>query len=165
MGVEVEDRDIGFTKLQKELAWLQGKSVTIGWQGASALETGETEATIVDIATFQEFGTVTIPERPALRSVFDEKAAELEAFIEKELGAVLELKRTGEQALNRIGLKAVSLLQDKIRSSPSWAEALKQATIEKKGSSVPLIDTGRLLASVTYAIRDGDNIIQEGKAA
>lgn len=165
--LEVIDRDVGFTKLLKELQWLEGKSVTIGWQGKSALDQhgGEGDATIVDIATFQEFGTVTIPPRPMLRSTFDTKAKEIEDFIAKELDKVMQLEQTAKQALNRIGLKAVALVQQRIRESPTWAVPLDPATIAAKGSSVPLIDTARMLNSVTYAIRHGNQIIEQSKAA
>lgn len=166
MPVEVEDKDVGFSKLLTELTWLEGKSVTIGWQGASALESpGQTEATIVDIATFNEFGTVTIPERPMMQLVFDEKAGELEAFMEREVQAILDLKRTAKQALNRMGMKAVALLQNKITDSPSWAEPLAQSTIDKKGSTKPLVDSGDMRARVTYAIRDRGRIIDQSEAA
>lgn len=164
--LEVIDRDVGFTKLVNELQWLEGKNVTIGWQGKSALDQpGESDATIVDIATFQEFGTVTIPSRPMLRSTFDTKAKEIEDFIAKELDKVIQLEQTAKQALNRIGLKAVALVQQRIKDSPSWAVPLAPATIAAKGSSVPLVDSGRMRASVTYAIRHGNQIIFESEAA
>jgi hypothetical protein len=144
-----------------ELRWLEGKSVTVGWQGSSGLDRHDDEgdATIVDIATFQEFGTVAIPSRPMVRHTFDEERGDLEAFIEREIDDVMQGKQSAKRAYDRIGLKGVALLQQTITKADDWAEPLEQATIDKKGSTKPLIDTGRMRASVTYAVRHGDSII------
>lgn len=171
MGIEVIDRDLGFNTIQRELKWLEGKSVAIGWQGQSGLESpGETDATLVDIATFHEFGTRKdgrehVPPRPMLRLTFDEGRAEIDAFIDKELGRVMTGEQQARRALNRIGLKGVAMLQAKIRKSPAWAEALAPATIEAKGSSKPLIDTAAMLNAVTWAILDEGRIIEQGGAS
>lgn len=184
MPIDVEDRDLGFDSVRRELKWLEGKSVAIGWQGQSGLESpGETAATLVDIATFQEFGTRKdgrkhIPPRPMLRLAFEESRAEIDAFIDRELGRVMTGEQKARRALNRIGLKGVAVLQAKIRKSPTWATALAESTIEartkpsKKSVAAvrgdptkPLIDTAAMLNAVTWAILDEGRIIEQGGAS
>lgn len=60
---------------------------------------------------------------------------------------------TPEQALNKVGVVAVGKVQKymtDLRSPPNAA-----STIEKKGSSNPLIDSGAMRQSVTYKIDSG----------
>jgi phage gpG-like protein len=164
---KVEDRDLGWKKIKRELEWLSGKSVTIGWQGKSVLTVPglSGEATIVDIATFHEFGTVNIPARPMLRTTNDKHQNAIADFFTKQLGDVVEGKRKGEQALSRSGMLVASKIQQTIRESPSWAEPLAPSTIAAKGSTKPLIDTGRMIQSVTWAIRSNGSITKEGGAS
>jgi hypothetical protein len=62
-----------------------------------------------------------------------------------DLGAI-------EQGLNLAGLVLVGAIQDKIVAGPF--EPLRPATIRRKGSSRPLIDTGQMRQAVSYVIRE-----------
>ena len=164
MPIEVIDRDKTFKAIQRELKWLEGKSVTIGLQGQSGLESPDGQATIVDIGTFMEFGTVSVDKRPFLRQTFEQNAAIISSFVDQQLGDVMEGKRTGKEALSRIGIFVANLVQQTIRDSPSWAPGLLPETIERKGSSTPLIDSAAMLQAVSWAIRDGATIIAQAAA-
>lgn len=161
----VKDIDRGFKRIQRELKRMGNMQIFVGFQGASGLESGpDSDATIVDIATFHEFGTVNIPERPFLRSAMDVNKAKIGSQFETEIKRVIDGKQDALQAANRLGIFGVELVRERIRSSPSWAEALDQSTIDLKGSSVPLIDTGQLVQSVTYLVREGGATVAEGGA-
>lgn len=98
---------------------------------------------------------ITIPERSFIRSAMMLGKERINERLRQDLVAFISGKTSRRTVFSRVGLLAANLIQARIRSSRSWAAPLSPVTIAKKGSSVPLIDTGRLIASVTYRI-DGE---------
>lgn len=117
---------------------------------------GEPGSDVVNAAMFNEFGTATIPERSFLRSTFNAKQSDYIKAMQKAVDFVVIGKISAPQALGQLGLRMVSDVQatiDKIQAPP-----LAQSTIDAKGSSKPLIDTGRLRASIGFDIVDADKV-------
>lgn len=119
---------------------------------------GDVDEDLVISASANEFGTdiagkghnTTIPERSFIRSTMDEQSAELEAMAGRLIMMILEGKITKNDALSRLGLFMQSKIRAKIvdlRSPPN-----KPSTITAKRSDNPLIDTGRLLQSISYEV-------------
>lgn len=108
-------------------------------------------ATVLEVGAVHEFGSAKVPARSFLRVPFEQKKGALEAFIQAEFQAVLELERPAEKALDRVGAAATNIAKGAFLEN-EWAP-LKPATIAAKGSSRPLIDTGTLRASLTWAVR------------
>ncbi|MCP4967428.1 MAG: hypothetical protein GY926_19620 [bacterium] len=146
----VKDIDRGWAKIMRELSIFQRAHVFVGLQGAAATETID-GATIVEIGAAHEFGTTRVPERSWLRSTMDDQQNAIVKKIADELAAVADGRRTAIAALKRLGLFAVELIRKKIRSR--IAPPLSSATIAAKGSTVPLIDTGRMMQSITYVVK------------
>lgn len=105
---------------------------------------------VVDIATMQEFGTETIPERSYIRSTARENRKKYMAIVQKifRKGLTGELKI--EKGLAVLGERIQADIVNKIVSGIS--PALKASTIRMKGSTTPLIDTGQLKASIRYRV-------------
>ena len=59
--------------------------------------------------------------------------------------------KSAESVLKKIGIFQKDLMQEKITSGSFTPNA--PATIKKKGSSHPLIDSGRMRQSVNYVIQ------------
>ena len=59
---------------------------------------------------------------------------------------------SGEQILKKIGIFQKDLIQEKITEGEFAPNAA--STVKKKGSSKPLIDTGRMRQSVNYVIKE-----------
>ena len=106
--------------------------------------------TMAEIAMFQEFGTRHIPERPFLRTTIQERKSEYLAIMKSLLKRIMNGDMTVSDARKVLGLKAMADVQNKIVeiSSPQNAEA----TIRKKNSSNPLIDTGAMKQSVSWDV-------------
>lgn len=104
------------------------------------------------IAATHEYGNDdgTIPERSYLRSTIVEKRRQINQHMKRVAQAMLGLGLTQDQALGLVGEFAVNAVKAKIRSN--IPPGLKPATIDRKGSSIALIDTGRMLNSVTYKV-------------
>lgn len=94
--------------------------------------------------------SVTIPEHSFVRSTFDEKNDEWGFFIERLIQDIVEFRINAQTLFNRVGARIAADIQEKIttlRTPPN-----KHITIENKGSSNPLIDTGGLRARVTWKV-------------
>lgn len=156
MAGAVADIDHGYAKAIE--AFGEGATVRCGIQGSDAVREHDDKSrlSVVEIATVHEFGSSDgrIPQRSFLRSTFDESQAELSKLLSRLGSQVAALKMSTEQAVELIGLRYVDLVKAKIRNH--IAPLLAESTIVKKGSSTPLIDTGRLIGSLRAVVRVGD---------
>ena len=134
-------------KLSKKKS--QTNTVKIGVFG-SAGQSKNGDLTNAQLAIIHEFGTARTPSRSFLRSTFDEKNKEWRKFIEAMSKRVFEGDMDELQVLGLLGEKAVADIREKIRSG--IAPTLKASTIKRKGSSKPLIDSGRLLNSIGWQV-------------
>ena len=168
-GVNIKIKTVkdDFYKLEKGLRDVGGKSVNVGVLG------GGEEAYLAGI---HEYGCrikvtdkmraylhrcglhlkdstkeIVIPERAFLRNGFDECHKEVIKKAEKALGAVLGGEMSEDQFFEMIGL----LLKGKIQT---YARNLKSPpnhpyTVDQKGTSNPLIDSGDMIGAITYEVR------------
>ncbi|MFT9498026.1 hypothetical protein [Anaerosolibacter sp.] len=94
---------------------------------------------------------IKIPARPFFRRTFDAGGKEeISAFIDKLFGQLLNRNLTADNMLKRVGLMYEKMSRKKLTEGPWKPNA--PSTVKKKGSSRPLIDTGRLRASIRYII-------------
>lgn len=134
-----------FGRMLRELA---DREVVIGFQHGDATEDDGTD--ICDIAAWNELGTEDIPSRPFLRKSVDENGDRINELIDHESGRLMN-GGSAEQTLKNTGLFQKALIQEKITEGDFAPNA--GSTVRKKGSSRPLVDTGRMRQSVNYQIR------------
>ena len=131
-----------------QIEQLKKLQVQVGFQaGAAADEDG---VDIANIAMWNELGTSRSPARPFMRKSVDENTDKIKSMCARQL------KRLGQGAsaqdiLEKIGVFQKGLIQRKIVDGTFEPNA--PSTIRKKGSSRPLIDTGRMRQSVNFIIR------------
>lgn len=147
MQVSFRDRDLGFKGLVKLAFGFRQASVAVGVTEADGAKS-EGALTVLDVANIHEFGLGTAPERSFLRAYFDQNEPRIQKMLIALMEAALKGKYTKEQILEILGQKMVGEIQARI--SAGIEPPLAQATIDKKGSSTPLIDTGQLRASISY---------------
>lgn len=144
----------------QELAQLG--AVTLGVQGREAGQAHKPDPkakggpspaiqTIGEIAEQHELG-LGVPERSWLRAWVDAHEAMIRTDAGKAMRRVLEGKLTREQALEILALKWQGAIQQWIADG-RVQPPLSQTTIDRKGSSVPLIDTGQLRSAITGVAR------------
>jgi len=104
------------------------------------------------IAAVHEFGhaELNIPERSFLRSTIRVKQSEYINLNRINLVRCVKGMISAQQVLQLLGEKAKGDVQRTIRNGDFVP--LKPATIQRKGSSKPLIDSGNLLQSITYVV-------------
>lgn len=96
--------------------------------------------------------TIQMPERSFLRGTIDVKQREIIRFAKNLFQRVITNQLDTKKALDMLGV----FVQGEIRKRMSMGipPALKPATIRRKGSSTPLIDTGQLRASIDFQTRN-----------
>lgn len=159
MAVKVRDVDHGYAALVRRVFDLAKPRIEVGILGAEATAAkkghdGQDEpVTLLDVATWMEFGTDDIPERSFLRAYFDEHEAEIHARLGRLTKQVVMGKLTKAQALEQIGLYVVGEIQKRIAAGIEPENAA--STIARKGSSTPLVDTGQLRQGISYRVKGG----------
>lgn len=94
--------------------------------------------------------SINIPERSFVRKTFDEKKGEIEKSCEKILEQVINLQVAPRAFFETLGELCVGFIQDYMTSLSSPTNS--PATIKMKGSSNPLIDSGRLKESINFRL-------------
>lgn len=148
----IRDEDKGWDRITAELRSLSGKKVRVGVL-SSAGDHPDGDITIAEVAAFNEFGTRHIPARPFVSTAFDENLSKYERQLARDVRKATGQGgfMTAETVANRLGLRMQSDIQRKIVSLREPPNA--PATIRKKGSSNPLIDTGRMRQSISFEVK------------
>lgn len=147
--VKLDDRV--WKELRAQVSEASKMHVRVGvFQDSGFADDGET--TIAEIAAIHEYGApgANIPERSFIRRTFNEQKNSLEQMMLRLARLVLSEKADVPQALNQLGAWGAAAVKNTIRKR--IPPPLKQATIDRKGSSTPLVDTGQLLDSITWEV-------------
>jgi hypothetical protein len=140
-------------ELKKRLA--EGEHmVKVGLPDDVKLDTDgkSTAQTLGEVARINEFGSEdgTIPERPAWRMGLAHGQNDFNRLNKANLALVALGKKPLEQALGELGEMGVARVKTEILDGDFTPNA--PSTIERKGSSHPLIDTAQERQSVTWEI-------------
>lgn len=140
-------------KLRKRLVG-SGKVVNVGFPQGKHEEDG---TPVAMIAAVHEFGSPSqgIPERPFLRVAVQRNRQKYAMLNHTNLVKMLRGQTTVETALGQLGEMAKGDVQTEIRSGDF--KPLKAATIKRKGSSRPLIDTGQMVQSISWELGEKKN--------
>ncbi len=139
---QVIDTDKGWERIKRETQALSGKAVKVGIQS----DAGE----VLDRAFFNEYGTTRIPARPFVSTAFDENRDDLHAMKSRLWDGLMMGRIGADQAAALLGEHHQNQVQEKITSIQTPPNAA--STVEQKGSSNPLIDTGQMRQSVRYEV-------------
>lgn len=137
MAADVRIVDKGFLAIARKAKALNGKELRIGYQSGTA-------KSVLDVAIYSEFGTRTAPPRPFMAQTARKNAKRVSIA----MGRIAEAATTGTAApnalLGQLGEFYVGLIRKEINSGDFAANA--ESTKKAKGSSKPLVDTGRVLS-------------------
>jgi len=155
-------------RLLDSLQQLGAKRINVGVFGADDSE-------LVMIAAVHEFGTeiqvtdkmrgwfaangyplkkettvIKIPERSWLRSGYDENIDAIANKVQELLPDVLDNNIDPNTFMDSIGLEFAGMIQQKLRNLQEPANS--SMTIERKGSTNPLINSGRLIGAIRHEV-------------
>lgn len=144
----VIDRDLGFNRIMRDLEKLDGMEVVAGiLKDAGNYDKGQS---IADVAIWNEYGTSRIPSRPFIRISADTNRQKWAKIAQQCVNNVID-GDSPRDAAQVIGHRMVEDIRE-VFGDTSKLKANAPSTIAKKGRNEPLIDTGKLKATVNYRV-------------
>lgn len=142
------DRDVGYRRLLKSVMGAPTIRVTVGVRARQG-------ADLVKYAAVNEFGSEDghVPERSFLRSTVRNNWRKYAALLGKAGQRLILDGEDVDVAFGRVGIVVVADVQRTIRGRVPPPNA--PSTIARKGSSTPLVDTGRLRQSIDHEVEVG----------
>lgn len=146
------DRDRGLKALRRRVRrGARGRAITVGVHSGEGGAPAAGGGTVGDVASIHEFGLGNVPERSFVRSWADAERSDNEAKLRRLAESIVRGSNTVENGLERLGLNFAASMQKRIQSG-EIGPPLDPATVERKGSSTPLIDNGQLVSSITHKV-------------
>lgn len=100
-----------------------------------------------------------IPPRPFLQPAIEAHQAEISQRLLDAFAYIMGGKKEeGVRRLNVLGIYAVEVVKDMFKKGHNNWPPLKPETIKRKGSDLPLVDTGEMRNSITYVIKTPDEL-------
>jgi phage gpG-like protein len=139
------------TKSMEKITFESGKTKRV------TVTADKGDVSLATIAAVHEFGSPehNIPERSFLRGGIRRAAPKLNAVNIDSLRKVLLAKMSIEQAIEKLGMVAAGEVKREFIVGDFVPN--KPATIKRKGSSRPLVDTGQLRQSITFIVEGASN--------
>ena len=146
----VIDKDLGWNKIMRDLADLDGTEIVAGILKDSGNDSRGTP--YVDIAIYNEYGTKHIPSRPAVRIAADENGKKWQDTAKSGICDIIDGKGNKSAVCEKVGEQMKkdiqSIFGDKGKLKPNAPATVKK----KKGRDTPLIDTGKLRSKVNWRV-------------
>lgn len=141
-----------FVAYEKNLQQFKDSVVKAGVLAKDGSQNHGEGMTVFQIGMIHEFGVPekNIPRRSFIRVSIENNIKEITKLIENNHRLVSENAMSAKTALDRIGIKAQNTIKESFRNN-DW-KANSRATIKRKGSSRPLIDTGQLIGSISFIV-------------
>jgi len=144
----LKEKDLGWKRISKSILDSKKYVVLVGVQDAG--EKDDEGTYIAEYAFYNEFGTDTIPERSFIRSNMDSNRKEYQKLKAKFWNAIIDGNYDIVKALKILGEKVQSDIQMNITAIDDPPNS--EITIERKGSSNPLIDEGTMRRSIRHVV-------------
>ena len=145
MSVEVKLIDHGFDNIIRQALKLDGKGVKVGIRRGKGSHDG---TDMLDIAVYNHFGTATIPARPFVSDCAEKNARQIQEAQKRLVYRVYQGSLSADGALAQLGAWYVNVQKGHILHG-GWTPNAP-ATIKRKGSNKPLVDTGQLVNTVDW---------------
>lgn len=147
-------KDTGWERIKRSIALAASEAfVRVGVLAAhGGDETTDSGVTMIELAAIHEFGSPAagIPARSWIRGAFDSSRVEMVEVTAKIAEKVISGGMSISRGLGLLGVWGVGRIKAHVRAHVAPPNAA--STIERKGSSTPLIDTGRLINSVAHEV-------------
>lgn len=143
--VSLKKQRLDFAKaMDEKLKKLASQKIVVGvWKEGPA-----------EYALYNEYGTAYIPARPFFRTAtsFDESRNIIANYTRQAVESLISGQLTVEQVQGRIGLFLKGRVINSVRNG-GWTMN-SQATLDRKGNKPPLIDSGDLISSIEWEVKD-----------
>lgn len=141
-------------KIMKRAERLNRMQLVVGIPSDENSRDESTGITNAELGAIHEFGVPEkgIPERSFMRSTASEEADNLGRLAKIQIAECLRDETSAHDAFATVGAYLQGKIVDKITDGDF--EPNTEATVNRKKSSKPLIDTGQLRGAITYEVRE-----------
>ena len=154
--IGMSDTDRGFSDALALLSGVKAVVTDVGFLGGEQhpSEGDEQPITIAQVAAWNEYGTETIPERPFMRRTVDTNADKYKRLMGKLLARAMTIRGApAKRARDVFTVVGAQVSSDVVKTIDAGGFAPNsEATIKRKGSSKPLVDTGVMRASTAFRV-------------
>lgn len=149
--MSVIDKDKGWKRI-KESFNVADSFVKVGIL-SSAQAPEDSSMTMAKLAAVHEFGSPAhnIPDRPFIRQTIDRIKGDIIKFNKNQYDQIIQGKTTVYKALASLGVYVTREMKRQFNIG-NFAKNKPATIAAKKGSSKPLIDTGRLRNSINFEV-------------
>lgn len=154
----VRDTDKGWQRIKEDMRMLKGSYTKVGLpqDGRVGNPTSKGSGTppvndmseLVIIGAVHEYGSQRVPMRSFLRSTTDENRGQISQLKEKLITKIYAGAIKSREALSITGEFLTTKVKQKIVAIK--IPPLSLATVKRKGSTNPLVDTGQLVQSIQH---------------
>ena len=147
--MKVIDKDLGWKHIRSNYNKMNGRTIKAGvLEGAGSYAKGQS---LVDVATWNEYGTRRIPSRPWIAIATDEHKG-WQSEVKSQMFVVMSPQGTVADSLGKIGKQMKTDIRNVMGDKGKLARNAP-ATIARKGHDLPLIDTGKLRDAIDYEVK------------
>ena len=167
MALAIQRKDLGLARIKKELAALATMRLTLGVQGAEARERHpNANASVGQVAAWSHYGTPNMRKRPYADVAIANLTRDVPKASKKMVADLIDGRTaTALEAMTDLGKMGARYVKDAIETANRWVDwDLSPATISRKGHDRHLVDTGTVRDASSYSVRQGDRVIDHGKA-
>lgn len=162
LSVRLKRADKGLRRVGNLLRSMRdsGSTVKVGLVGDSEkAKRADGSLTNPELGIVHEFGTSTIPARPFIGPGFRKHEPEYKQLLQTMVTKLVRTgKRSHEDVLGLIGAKAAADLKLFVTQGEPIPPPNSEKTIQRKGSSRTLVDTGRMVDAITWKIVRKDSL-------
>jgi HK97 gp10 family phage protein len=145
----------GLKKQIGRIKAIENSSLRVGLLGnKKALRGKGDKLTNAQVAIHNEFGTSTARARPFLRPTVAKGSKAYAEFLGEGMKKAIAGEKAFTETLGLLGQRVSADVKNYITQG-SNLRPNEDSTIARKGSSRPLIDTGRMMNSITYEVKAG----------
>ena len=156
MKIKLVTVDRGYERIKRELEKMHGSYTKVGLPSEAKPKSGRGQkkyddmSEVATVLAVHEWGAPNkgIPERSTMRTSFDENVLNLQKIRNSEYNKILSGKSNVKKSLGVMGSFLSNKTKQKIvdlKFPPN-----KPSTVNRKGSSNPLVDTAQMLNSITH---------------
>jgi len=148
MSLTQKDIDRGWKKIVENHKNIKKLNIKVGLFGEG--DSPENNVAYRGLIHQEPSSSSKMPRRPFMSNAFDKNESNIKGFIDNEYRKVIDNKQNLKKMIDRIGVKHEGDMKKSFTQFDYIAN--KDATIQKKGSSRPLIASAVMRNSIKYKV-------------
>ena len=121
--------------------------------GMPSVDVGVLDPAVATYATVQEFGSGDgrVPARRWLTKGIEDNGQAVQAAMAAAAAAVLDRRVSKPAAVDNLGADVADIVRAHVNSA-NFPPPLKPATVARKGHAKAMVDSGKMMQSITYRV-------------